>query len=98
MSACDVSMPPGIVPLVLPRKGGYVFVVLVSLSLLLSFRQQDYLQSNVRIFMTPFPEVCIGPRNNSLILGDDPDSKSDPDTAGIEPKDKLLQGMFLWRQ
>ena len=98
MSACDVSMPPGIVPLVLSRKGGYGFVVLVSLSLFLSVRQQDYLQSNERICMTPSPEVCIGPRNNSLILGDDPDPKSDPDPAGIEPRDKLLQRMFLWRQ
>ena len=98
MSACDVSMPSGIAPLVLSRKGGYVFVLLVSLSRLLSVYQQDYLQSNERICMTPFPEVCIGPKNISLILGDDPDPKSYTDTAGIGSRDKLLQRMFLWRQ
>ena len=34
---------------------------------------QDDLQSNKRVDMKLLPELCLGPRNNLLILGDDPD-------------------------
>ena len=52
-------------------KKGYIFgrVGFVFLSV----RKQDYLQSNERIHMKLLPEVCLGPRNNLFLFGDDPD-------------------------
>ena len=44
----------------------------VCLYVCLPVRPSDYLNSNERICMTLLPEVCLGPRTNTLNSGDDP--------------------------
>ena len=54
----------------------------------LSICQQDYLQSNERIYIEPSPEVYVGPRSNQLNVADglDYDPEYDPD---LEFKKKI---------
>ena len=45
----------------------------VCLFVCLSARPSNYVKSNERICMKLLPEVCLGPRNNPLDFGNDPD-------------------------
>ena len=44
--------------------------------------QQDYIQSNERIYIKLSPEKCLRPRNNPLHFWDDAGYDQHPDRAG----------------
>ena len=54
-------------------------IMFVWLSVCLSIGLSNYLKHNERICMKLFLDVCLGPRNNGLDFGDDPDYDQDPD-------------------